>query len=134
MGDYAKAWSPNLLPKDSLPKEKKWDQCQSVHTWDTLADLEVQLILNNLCFGTRSTEAGVTPEWDSILPGIMKSVTNEFNQVRTKVDKMLEPTAKEAPPRARKSANPTAQRKIEDLGGELDHDIQEIDDKIAEGQ
>jgi hypothetical protein len=47
--DYAKAWSRDLLPKGMLPKELKWDQCTSVHTWDALADLEMQIIFNNLC-------------------------------------------------------------------------------------
>jgi hypothetical protein len=47
--DYAKAWSPTLLPRGSQPTEAKWDQCQSVHTWDSLTDLEMQVIFNNWC-------------------------------------------------------------------------------------
>jgi hypothetical protein len=43
------AWSTNLLPRDYWPEESKWDQCEGPHTWDTLADLEMQILYNNLC-------------------------------------------------------------------------------------
>lgn len=47
---YGRAWASDLLPKHAVsPAVPKWDQCQSVHTFDTLADLEVQLILNSIC-------------------------------------------------------------------------------------
>ena len=49
-GSYGRAWSAGLLPKSALATaEAKWDQCQSLHTFDTLADLEVQLLLNAVC-------------------------------------------------------------------------------------
>lgn len=49
-GGYGRAWSTRLLPKSALPgSEPKWDQCQSLHTFDTLADLELQILLNAVC-------------------------------------------------------------------------------------
>ena len=53
-GGFGKAWSTDIQPVGTLPHIAKWDQCQSVHSFDTLADLEVQLLLNALCARSRA--------------------------------------------------------------------------------
>lgn len=45
----APAWSPQLLPWESLPNVTKRLQCRGPHTYDSLVDLEVQTLLNLLC-------------------------------------------------------------------------------------
>jgi len=47
--NYCKSWNPSMLPKDHAPDIAKWDSCDMAHTFDTLADLEVELLLNAMC-------------------------------------------------------------------------------------
>lgn len=46
-----RVWSTELLPLDVVQSviTPKWDQCNYAHTFDTLADLEWQVLLNAAC-------------------------------------------------------------------------------------
>ena len=48
---YGRAWCDPLLPERRATKLEnvKWDQCEGAHTYDTLADLEVQILLSLMC-------------------------------------------------------------------------------------
>jgi len=46
---HRKAWSRLMQPWHTLPKAAKWEQCDGAHTFDTLADLEMQILLNAVC-------------------------------------------------------------------------------------
>lgn len=45
---YGQAWHRAMIPYKQLRESSsaKWDQCEGHHTYDTLADLELQLLLN----------------------------------------------------------------------------------------
>lgn len=47
--DFGSAWADPMLPRSELPAVVKAEQCQGVHTFDTLADLEVQILMNAVC-------------------------------------------------------------------------------------
>lgn len=44
-----RAWNQQMQPKEALPREAKWDQCHGPHTFDTLLDLEWQVLFNAIC-------------------------------------------------------------------------------------
>ena len=46
---FGRAWCDPLLPQERATRDVKWDQCEGAHTYDTLADLEVQILLSVLC-------------------------------------------------------------------------------------
>jgi len=46
---YVRAWHRTLVPFHTLRALAKWDQCDGLHTFDALTDLEVQVLLNGIC-------------------------------------------------------------------------------------
>eukprot|EP00928_Gymnodinium_smaydae_P078943 TRINITY_DN62995_c0_g1_i1.p1 TRINITY_DN62995_c0_g1~~TRINITY_DN62995_c0_g1_i1.p1 ORF type:complete len:400 (-),score=75.73 TRINITY_DN62995_c0_g1_i1:64-1263(-) len=55
----AKSWNTPMVPLDSLPEVTKWDQCEGPHTYDTLSDLEVQVLLNSIVASSPSNHGPI---------------------------------------------------------------------------
>mmetsp|Transcript_33837 Transcript_33837/g.55877 ORF Transcript_33837/g.55877 Transcript_33837/m.55877 type:complete len:321 (-) Transcript_33837:121-1083(-) len=46
---YGRVWNEHLQPLSVLVSSPKWDQCENMHTYDTLTDMEIQVIMRALC-------------------------------------------------------------------------------------